>query len=147
MTGAGEKSRQKGDSHKNPVADEGCEAEEHVPAAFADVVEALDGHAEAWDKHDEVEDCHHDIGCRRVFSESKAQYQEKHSDQTIDKCKRPILPSASPAAEVCKFRQTDGIVAHNESIIVSSFPGLRGGCLNAESVGAKAHPDRGSSKT
>lgn len=73
----------------------------------------------------------------RILSESKAQYQEKHGNQTIDKRKRPILPSASPAAKVCKFRQTDGIVVHNESFIVSSFPGLGGGYLNAESVGPK----------
>ena len=127
----------KGPDEQDEAADERYEAEEHVPAAFADVVQAPDGHAEVRDKHDEVEDCHHDIGCRRVFSESKAQYQEKHSNQTIDKCKRPILPSASPAAEVCKSRQTDVIVVHNESFIVSSFPGLRGGYLNTESVGPK----------
>ena len=127
----------KGPDEQDEAADERYEAEEHVPAAFADVVEAPDGHAEVWDKHDEVEDCHQNIGCRRVFSESKTQYQEKHGNQTIDKCKRPILPSASPAAKVCEFRQTDGIVVHNESFIVSSFPGLGGGYLNAESVGPK----------
>lgn len=126
-----------GPDEQEEAADKRDEADEKPPAAFADVVEAPDGHAEAWDKHDEVEDCHHDVGCRRVFSESKAQYQEKHGNQTIDKRKRPILPSASPAAKVCKFRQTDGIVVHNESFIVSSFPGLRGGYLNAESVGPK----------
>lgn len=113
----------------------GCCKTQNVPAAFADVVEAPDGHAEVWDKHDEVEDCHHDIGRRRVFSESKAQYQQYQGDQAIDKSECPVLSPAGPAAEVCEFRQTDGIVVHNES-----FPFLQtswGNHINAESVGPK----------
>ena len=92
-----------GPDEQEETADKGDQPDKKPPAAFPDVVQAPDRYAEIRDKHDEIEDCHQDIGCRRVFTESKAQNQEKQGDQTIDESKCPVLPPAGPAAEVCEF--------------------------------------------